>query len=108
MAQPSLLEVHGALSALAHAVSLALDELNVDVQVHWRNGTYLSVTIETTERRKQLVIDRLMHGALAGGYDYRFTLSYPTMPAEPYDRVIVTAYPDMHHDHRRMKQRAAA
>lgn len=89
----SLLELHGACADLAHAIKLALDPLCVDITVKWRNGIYLSVDIETTARHQQRVIDQLMHGALHGGYDYRFTVSYSTAPAEPSDRVWVTAYP---------------
>lgn len=96
---PSLLDIHGGLSALVHAVKLAIAHITcgVDVRAHWQDGIYLSVTIETHERYKQAIVDVLMVGALQGGYDYRFTVSYPTMPCEPSDRVVVTAYPDMHH-----------
>lgn len=96
MSRPSLLDVHGKLSELVHAVTQEFPELNLGVVAQWRPGTYLSVEIETHERHKQLVVDRLMHGVLNGKYDYRFSVSYPTMPADPMDRVFITAYPDMH------------
>jgi len=105
---PDLLSVHGALSTLVYAVSETLKPMMVDVSARWRNGTYLSVEIECRERNKQKVIDRLSHGALVGEYDYRFSLSYLTMPADPDDWVTVTAYPDMHHDVRIKKAKAAA
>lgn len=96
MRRPSLLDVHGKLSELVCAVQMTFPELSLDVRAQWREGTYLSVEIETYERNKQLVVDRLSHGVLVGNYDFRFTLSYPTMPAEPLDRVWVTAYPNLH------------
>lgn len=99
--QISLLDVHCVLSALSFAVKETLSPLWVDVKVQWREGTYLSVEVECRARNKQEVIDRLAHGALVGKYDYRFRLSYPTMPTEPDDWLTVTAYPDMHHDDRK-------
>jgi len=104
---PNLLSVHGALSTLVYAVSETLKPMMVDVSARWRSGTYLSVEIECRERNKQKVIDRLSHGALIGNYDYRFRLSYSTSPADPDEWVIVTAYPDMHHDVRIKKAKPA-
>lgn len=102
----SLSDVHGALSGLVYAVHLALDPIICEVKAHWQNDIYLSVTVECRERDKQRVIDKLAHGAIHGDYDYRFRLSYPTMPKDPDDWTVVTAYPDIHHDDRRVKGRA--
>lgn len=103
----SLFDVHGALSGLVHAVHLALDPIVCEVAAHWQgHGIYLSVTVECRERDKQRVIDQLSQGAIHGKYDYRFSLSYPTMPNDPDDWTVVTAYPDIHHDDRRVKGRA--
>lgn len=85
-------ELHTALSRLHFAVIQEFPELSLDVRVCWAPGLNLYVEIETTERRKQLVVDRLMVGVLNGPYDYRFTVSYPTMAAEPYERVWVRGY----------------
>lgn len=99
----ALFEVHTELSRLCFAVKLALEPLSVEVQARWRDGTYLSVDVECFDAHKMRVVDALKHGALHGPYDYRFTgISYPTMPVEhPFDRVTVTAYPDMHHQRKR-------
>lgn len=102
----SLFEVHGALSALCHAVSKTLEPLCVEVKAHWQSGIYLSVSIECRSKHKQIVIDRLMQGALVDNYDYRFKLSYSTMLENPEEWVIVTAYPDIHHDHARKNPKA--
>ena len=104
---PDLLSVHGALSSLVYAVSETLRPLAVDVSARWRNGTYLAVEIECREKHKQMVIDRLSHGALVGDFDYRFSLSYPTSVSDPDEWVFVTAHPDMHHDVRIKRAKAA-
>ena len=99
----SLFDVHGSLSALCYAIQKALDPIICEVTAEWRNSTYLSVRIECYSKRKQLVIDRLMHGVLVEDYDYRFKLAYSTMKEEPDDWIFITAYPDIHHDDRRVK-----
>lgn len=104
----SLFDVHGSLSALVFAVNKALDPIMCEVTAQWKNGTYLSITVEVRAKHKQLVIDRLSHGVLVDDYDYRFSLSYATMPEEPDDWIFITAYPDMHHDDRRVKALKAA
>lgn len=100
----SLYNCHGKLSELSFAVKLALEPLPVDITIEWRNGTHLTVKVECYERHKQMVVDRLKHGALHGKYDYRFkSISYLTMPAHPWDWTIVTAWPDMEHDDKKLK-----
>jgi hypothetical protein len=96
-----LLDIHGELSKLHHAVSILLEPFMVDITIQWRNGTYLAVVVECRESCKQQIVDRLKHGAVTGKYDYRFSVSYPTGIADPHDWVFVTAYVDMHHDRRK-------
>ena len=95
------MDVHGAVSHLAFAVSEEIKPINAGVSIHWDHLTYLSVEIECYERDKQTVIDRLKHGALTGPYDYRFSLSYPTGGTDPMAWVTIRAYPDMSHDNRK-------
>lgn len=104
----SLFEVHGALASLVYAVKKTMEPLMVDVRAHWQNGIYLTITVECKAKHKQIVIDRLQHGVLCDGFDYRFGVGYPTMPEHPEDYVVVTGYPDIHHDHRRIEAKEAA
>lgn len=99
MTRPSLLEVHGKLSELIHAVKLTLEPLSASVIAEWHEGTHLCVVIECREKHKQEIVDRLAHGALAGPYDYRFSLSYPVSRCNPLDWAEIRAYPDLSHDH---------
>lgn len=96
-----LFEVHGALATLLHAVNTELKDLGGWAHIEYHHAIYLRVVIEVRERNKQAVVDRLTHGVLNGPYDYRFRVSYPTSKADPYDRVVVHAYPDMFHDRRK-------
>ena len=98
MARPSLMDCHSKLSELSFAVKLTLEPIPVGIVVEWQEGTYLAVKVECRERDKQQVVDKLNHGALGGGYDYRFSVSYPTGKADPLDWCFVTAYPDIGHD----------
>lgn len=103
-----LFAVHGALSALLHAVKTELTGLSVGVSLEYTSGTYLCVVIQVSEKRKQFVVDKLRHGVLNGDYDYRFSVSYPTSYAEPFEAVEVRAYPDMFHDQKRKRERTGA
>lgn len=96
-----LLTLHSELSKLYHAVAILLEDMYVDITIQWRNGTYLSVNVECWEKDKQKVIDRLNHGALAGEYDYRFSVSYPTGITDPYQWVVVSGNVNLHHDARK-------
>lgn len=107
MSRVSLMDVHSTLSHLIFAVSETLKPLNVGVKATWDQYTYLSVHVDCYERDKQMVIDRLSHGALYGEYDYRFSCSYPTWKINPMDWVTVKAYPDMSWDDKKHKKEAA-
>lgn len=105
----SLMDVHGAISNLAFAVSQTLEPLSVDVRVAWDRFTYLHVDVECRERDRQTVVDRLSHGALTGSYDYRFSVSHPLGEKDPDAWVVVKAYPNLSHDDKiRREERKAA
>ncbi len=95
----SLFECHHQLSRLCHAVKLALAPIPVQVAAEWHDGTYLSVRVVCQAKQMQRVVDQLNHGALAGGYDYRFEMiSYPSAEGlSPWDYVTVSAKPNMFH-----------
>lgn len=97
MARVSMSDLHVELSNLVFAVRLSLEPLNVDITVGWRDNIYLYVDVETVERNKMRVVDQLNQGALDRDYDYCFSVSYPTMPAAPFEYVTVRAYVDLHH-----------
>lgn len=97
-ARVSLMEVHSALSHLVFAVGQALMTLNVRVSACWEQHTYLCVEVECREKDRQMVVDRLSHGALTEQYDYRFSVSHPTGETDQNAWVVVRAYPDMGHD----------
>lgn len=97
-ANVSLMDVHGALSHLVFAVGQTLLPLNVLVSAGWEQGTYLHVSVECREKDRQMVVDRLSHGALSEQYDYRFSVSHPTGEKDGNAWLVVRAYPDMSHD----------
>lgn len=104
-ADVSLMKVHSAVSHLAFAVGQTLRPLNVGVRVCWDQYTYLCVHVECYEKDRQMVVDRLSHGALEEPYDYRFSCSYPTGGTDPLAWIVVKAYPDMTHDDKIHKKR---
>ena len=97
-ANVSLMEVHGALSHLVFAVGQTLQPLNVHISASWEPLVYLYVAIECREKDRQMVVDRLAHGALSEGYDYRFSVSFPTGETDGNAWIVVKAYPDLSHD----------
>lgn len=105
-AEIGLLDIHAALSTLIFAVKEELDPFIVDVQLRYRDSTYLCVVIECRERHKQAIIDRLAHGVLWGPYDYRFQLSYSTIPVGDHDWTFIEAYPNMHWDQKKFEKAA--
>jgi hypothetical protein len=107
-ARPDLLAVHGALSALLHAVQLEISDISVPIRISYHPDTYLCVELETRWNRTQdKIVTRLLRGAIQGEYDYRFSLSHPTDVPDGTWRTI-QAYPDMMFDHKkRLKQEAS-
>jgi hypothetical protein len=92
-----LMAVHNALSHLLFAVRKSLEDVPGlwGIECRYREGVYLSVEIEVTSSKgQQMVVDRLMHGVLWGEYDYRFSLSYPTL-YEDGERRVISAYPNL-------------
>lgn len=99
-AKTPLIDIHAALSHLAFAVGQEFDDIWHDVKIEWNRYTYLTVRVECRGKHVQRVTDRMMHGALNGPYDYRFTVSSPVgVPDEEW--TCVTLYPDMTHDGKR-------
>lgn len=102
--QPTLLEVHGRLAELSYAVKLMLEGISCRADVRWDASTYLRVEVECRGKDVQKVVDRLHVGAIAGPYDFRFSsLSYQT-GAKDLDYVIVSAWPNMTHDHDKLRK----
>jgi hypothetical protein len=97
----TLMDVHGKLAELSHAVALTLEPLAVTVEVVWRPVTYLAVEIKCYARDSQIVVDRLRHGALADKYDYRFTSIARPLGRDPFEWITISAVPDMQHDRRK-------
>jgi hypothetical protein len=86
-----MLAIHGALSSLSFAIKQALPEVPVDITIQWRNGTYLTVLIETYGRWVERVKAQLAHGVMPDGFDYRFTcIGHPTGYG-PSDYVTISA-----------------
>jgi hypothetical protein len=101
----TLFSTHAKLAELVHAVRLTLAPLNVKIEAVWREGTYLCIEVECRFKDSQLVCDRLMHGALADKYDYRFK-SVCRQTGVPDDRwITVAAYPDMQHDEQKVRHK---
>jgi hypothetical protein len=91
-----MLSIHGALSALLHAVHLELEGLSHHCWISYHQGTYLAVEVETTLRDRQAVHDRLARGAIQEDYDYRFS-GITWQPTSAETRQFLTAYVDLHH-----------
>lgn len=95
-----LLDVHSELSCILHAATEELKDLNCTCNVSYNPHTYLNLEVECwgdDPKRMQAVIDRLHHGILWGGYDYRFRgISHtPLNRLRPYEANYVTAIIDM-------------
>lgn len=72
-----LSDVHSELSCLLFATQEGLKDLGVSVKIEYNQYTYLDVLVEVwgtrdMVKRVQAVVDRLNHGILWDGYDYRF------------------------------------
>ena len=96
-AKISMMDVHGALGRLLHAVQEDMPAGCV-VELRYNRDTYLEVVVECTKRTIQTVVDRLTHGVVWGHYDFRFRLvGRPIGDFDEFERLYVTALVDLSH-----------
>lgn len=106
-AEITMMQVHGALGNLVHAVTEELPR-PCQVEAVWRPGTYLSVEVECYGRDVERVAAQLSHGIVWGHYDFRFRgVSRPTN-FEPSDWVGVSASVDLSHVEKHLRKAEAA
>lgn len=81
--QPSMMDVHGALSSLLFAVKEELGGMGWPT-LSYSEGVYLQIHIETRQKYRDAVVAKLAHGVLWGPFDYRFKfISYATGNIDP-------------------------
>jgi hypothetical protein len=88
--------VHRQLSAIHHAATMTFEDIYFAfVKLEWNNATYLTVAVECYQKDAQKIADRMMHGLLSDGYDYRFMSVGKPLGHEPSDLVTVNGTIDL-------------
>ena len=105
-AKITMMEVHGALASLVHGVKEELPDY-CQVEVLWRQGTYLSVIVECYAKDITRVVSQLQHGIVWGHYDYRFRMiCSPAEKHDPLDWITIDASVDLSHVEKHLRKEA--